>query len=72
MIHSGKAGHTHISQMERSGVSRKSSTIRVVSHTSHGQHSSIPENHVDSKVNSGQFVEDSLWLGPRRDGGKLF
>ncbi|XP_057492692.1 uncharacterized protein LOC130778206 isoform X1 [Actinidia eriantha] len=66
---SGKAGHTNISQMERSGVSRKSSTVRVVSHTSHGQNSSIPENYVDSKVNSGHFVEDSLWLGPRRDGG---
>ncbi|XP_057495871.1 uncharacterized protein LOC130780873 [Actinidia eriantha] len=66
---SGKAGHANISQMERFGVSRKSSTVRVVSQTSHGQNSSIPGNHVDNKVNSGHFVEDSLWLGPSRDGG---
>ncbi|KAI7981064.1 Protein SCAI [Camellia lanceoleosa] len=66
---SGKAGHSNLSQMERSGVLSKPTKVKVVSHTSHGQNSCIPENHVDDNGNSGHCSEDSLWLGPNRNGG---
>ncbi|KAI8536317.1 hypothetical protein RHMOL_Rhmol10G0247900 [Rhododendron molle] len=65
----GKARHPNVSQIESSGVLKKSSKLKVVSHTSHGQNNSLFENHVDEKGNSGQCLEDSLYLGPSRDGG---
>lgn len=66
---SGKVRHPNVSQIESSGVLRKSSKLKVVSHTSHGQNNSLCENHVNETGNSGQCIEDSLCLGPSRDGG---
>ncbi|KAH7859451.1 hypothetical protein Vadar_001230 [Vaccinium darrowii] len=65
----GKVRHPNVSQIESSGVLRKSSKLKVVSHTSHGQNNSLYENHVNETGNSGQCIEDSLCLGPSRDGG---
>ncbi|XP_052195727.1 uncharacterized protein LOC127803506 [Diospyros lotus] len=66
----GKAVHSNVSQMEKSGILRKSSKVKVGSHhTSHTQGGSILENHVDDKGNSGLCSEDTLWLGPSRNGG---
>ncbi|KAG5529513.1 hypothetical protein RHGRI_030044 [Rhododendron griersonianum] len=56
----GKARHPNVSQIESSGVLKKSSKLKVVSHTSHGQNNSLYENHVDDKGNSGQCLEDSF------------
>ncbi|KAA8546771.1 hypothetical protein F0562_003200 [Nyssa sinensis] len=66
---SGKAGHSNVLQMESSTDSRKSSKIKVVSHTSHEQNSSMPENHVSDKGDSNHSFENYLWLGPSRNGG---
>uniref|UniRef100_A0A5B6YMT1 Protein SCAI n=1 Tax=Davidia involucrata TaxID=16924 RepID=A0A5B6YMT1_DAVIN len=63
---SGEAGHGNVPQVESSGGSRKSSKIKAVSHTSHEQNGSMPENHVNNK---GHSTENYLWLGPSRNGG---
>ncbi|KAA8530813.1 hypothetical protein F0562_005563 [Nyssa sinensis] len=66
---SGKAGHGNVPQVENSGGSRKSSKIKVITHSSHEQNGSMPENHVNGKGNSSHCSENYLWLGPSRDGG---
>lgn len=66
---SGKAGHSNVSQKERSGSLSKPLNAKVHSHTSQGKKISLALNHVNEKQNSVNDCEEGLWLGPGKNGG---
>lgn len=68
----GKAGKHYKSQMDISGVSRKSTNVKVATQNCHMDNNLRPEAPALNKRDSSDGVEDYLWLGPRGGGGMMY
>lgn len=66
----GNSVHSNTSQVENNGLSRKSAMSSAPANIYHEQRNGFCDNHVTTKGDSNQYYENSLFLGPSRNGGR--